>query len=88
MPHYCYILYSAQLDKYYIGETTDLSNRIEMHNIGFSSFTSKVNDWKLYLAIKCTDRPLALKIEAHIKRMKSRKYIENLKRFPEILNKR
>jgi putative endonuclease len=85
--HYCYIIYSAHLDKYYVGETSDFSNRIEMHNIGFSTFTSKAKDWKLYLLIPCPDKPIALKIEAHIKSMKSRKYIENLARYPEMLAK-
>jgi putative endonuclease len=85
MLHYCYILYSVQLNKYYVGETSDFSNRIEMHNIGFSTFTSKAKDWKLHLLIPCPDKSVALKIESHIKSMKSRKYIENLGRYPDIV---
>src|SRR5688572_2500572 len=85
--HYCYTIYSAQLDKYYVGETSDFSNRIEMHNSGFSTFTSKAKDWKLHLLIPCPDKVVALKIEAHIKSMKSRKYIEDLGRYPEMHSK-
>jgi len=84
MPHYCYIIYSDRLDKYYIGETSDFSNRLTMHNVGFSPFTSRANDWKLYLLIPCPDRAVALQVEAHIKSMKSRRYIENLARYPEM----
>jgi putative endonuclease len=79
---YCvYILYSKRLDKYYIGETMDLSKRVDEHNIGFynNSFTSKTNDWKVFLQIECLDRSQARKIESHIKKMKSLKYIQDLK---------
>ena len=81
-----YILYSEILSSYYIGETEDLRNRIDQHNLGFyvSAFTKKANDWKLYYFIKCSSRSQARRIEAHIKRMKSKKYLKDLKRFPEI----
>src|SRR5688572_11097688 len=87
MTHYCYIIYSAKLNKIYIGETSDVSTRIQMHNSGFSPFTSRANDWELYYLIPCDDKAIALKIEANIKSMKSRKYIENLTKYPEIVEK-
>ncbi|MGB6084320.1 GIY-YIG nuclease family protein [Moheibacter sp.] len=30
--HWVYIIYSTELDTYYIGETSDLDRRIEWHN--------------------------------------------------------
>jgi putative endonuclease len=87
MTHFCYIIHSSKLDKFYIGETNDFSKRLQMHNIGFSPFTSRANDWRLHLIITCDDKAMALKIEAHIKSMKSRKYIENLTRYPEMVSK-
>ena len=87
MPHYCYILRSVSLDKFYIGETGDFSKRVEMHNAGFSTFTSKAKDWELYLLIPCPDKSTALKVEFHIKSMKSSRYIENLARYPEMREK-
>jgi putative endonuclease len=67
----------------------DLSKRVDEHNIGFynNSFTSKTNDWKVFLQIECLDRSQARKIESHIKKMKSLKYIQDLKKHPEIILK-
>ena len=83
---FVYILYSKGLEKYYIGETLDLEERIKQHNSGFyeTGYTKQVSDWELFCSITCKDRTQARKIEAHIKKMKSKAYIQNLKKYPEI----
>jgi putative endonuclease len=73
---YVYIIYSATIDKFYIGYTTDLQKRHEAHNSGISTFTSKAKDWKLKYSEKYETRELAMKREREIKSKKSRKYIE------------
>ena len=87
----CYILQSKNLDKFYIGYTTDsIENRIEKHNIGFygvKKYTYTVDDWELFYSILCESRVQAIRIEQHIKKMKSRIYIHNLKKYPEITKK-
>ena len=87
--HFVYIIYSAELDSYYIGETSDLPLRIQWHTQKEfpSSFTAKATDWKLFYQIECNDIIQARKIEKHLKAMKSRKYLENLKTYPEISQK-
>jgi len=84
--YYVYILYSPSVKQYYIGETQDLPTRLLQHNDGLysGSFTKRADDWIVFHSIKCESRVLVRKIEAHVKNMKSRKYLENLKRFPEI----
>lgn len=84
--HYVYILQSRLTKDYYIGQTEDIETRINQHNSGFYSkaYTSKITDWKLFYAIKCISVTQAIKIENHIKRMKSRKYIESIQKYPEI----
>ncbi|WP_366941683.1 GIY-YIG nuclease family protein [Flavobacterium sp.] len=42
---YTYILYSASLDIYYKGFTTDIDKRTEYHISGKSKYTSKSKDW-------------------------------------------
>ncbi len=81
-----YIIYSETIDKFYIGESIDLEQRLEEHNMGFydSAFTKKANDWSLFYTIHCESRLQARKIEIHIKKMKSKVYIQNLKKYPEI----
>jgi len=89
MQHCVYIIYSNDLGKFYVGETSDLNKRLEEHKTGFyvNSFTSKAQDWVLFFQIVCGSKNQAVKIEKHIKNMKSTIYIRNLKKYPEIAQK-
>ena len=83
---YIYILYSKNIDAFYIGQTIDLNKRILEHNSKYydNTFTAKANDWILYYSMECDSRKQAILIESHIKRMKNRKYYESLKIHPDI----
>ena len=87
--HFVYIIYSAVLDKFYVGETSNLSKRVVWHNSKeFShSYTVIANDWVVFLSFECESIGIARKIETHIKNMKSRKYFESLKLYPEMIEK-
>ena len=78
---FVYIIYSSSLDKFYIGSTTDLEARLMQHNSSFfkQSYTAKTNDWELFYSIECDTLTQSLRIEKHLKQMKSRKYILSLK---------
>ncbi len=85
--HHVYILYSKTLDRFYIGNTDLLpEKRLEQHNSSFNSgsFTTKGIPWILFLEIPCQSRLQARQVELHIKKMKSRKYINNLKQYSEM----
>jgi putative endonuclease len=83
-----YILHSKTLNRYYIGFTTDLETRLEFHkNAESQKFTAKADDWNVFLIIDCQSKLQGLSIEKHIKNMKSKTYIENLKKYPEIIVK-
>ena len=86
---YFYILYSAKIDKYYVGSCLDLSKRLIEHNTKehISSFTRRSDDWIVYFSISDLSYSQSRQIEAHVKRMKSRKYIENIKLYPSIIEK-
>ena len=85
---YVYIIYSASIDKYYIGMCRyDVEERIRKHNntfYGTAHFTAQATDWKLFLSIEVPDEAHAVRLERKIKKMKSRKYIENLKKYKEL----
>jgi putative endonuclease len=88
MENCVYILYSASISKYYIGFTQNLDLRLEFHkNSDGRKFTAKAKDWKLFFRIDCNSKAQGLCIESHIKKMKSKKYIENLKQYPEMVYK-
>jgi len=80
-----YILYSEMLDRYYVGSSRDFATRLAHLDKDLGrGFTAKAADWKAFLVIDNLEYRQARSVESHIKRMKSRKYIEDLKRFPEI----
>jgi putative endonuclease len=68
---YIYIIYSAKLDRYYVGYTADIEVRIVQHNSGLSSYTSKANDWKLVYKEQFTTREEAHKRELALKTKKA-----------------
>jgi putative endonuclease len=84
-----YILYSKSIDRFYTGSCKDLDKRLNQHlnNKFEKSFTSKTSDWEIYHVIEKLEYSQARKIEKHIKKMKSKKYVQNLKRYPEIIEK-
>ncbi len=71
-----YILYSAKIDRYYVGHTENISIRLKQHNEGISTYTSKATDWILMYSENFSSRVDAHKRELEIKSKKSRKYIE------------
>src|SRR5687767_9203074 len=76
-----YILFSASLNKYYYGITTEaVESRLQKHNTSAygTHFTSAANDWNVCLVIPCDSFRIARKIELYVKRMKSRKFIKKI----------
>ena len=75
---YVYILYSEKLNKYYIGSCVKLDIRLRQHNLGHSKFTSVGVPWIVVYSEEYSVLSEARRRELQIKRMKSRKYIEEL----------
>ena len=87
----CYILYSKSAGNFYTGICQDdLADRLDKHNNHFYSpknFTAIARDWELYIRIDTENVKHARRIELKIKSMKSSKYIRNLKKYPELVQK-
>ena len=75
---FMYILFSEKVNKYYIGACKDLERRLHEHNIGHSKFTSTGIPWQIKYKEAFETVQEAKRRELAIKKMKSRKYIENL----------
>ena len=86
MTYQVYILYSESTDKYYVGQTEDMEVRLVLHNTGeFAGSSTKFGiPWIIYHTIECESRTQSLAIESHIKKMKSVKYYQSLKLYPDI----
>ena len=85
-----YILYSTKLDRFYTGCTSDIDLRFDKHKTHFfgnTVFTSKADDWEIFLTLYCASEKQAKAVELHIKKMKSKTFIQNLKMYPELISK-
>jgi len=69
--------------------SNDLNVRLDFHlnPIETRKFTAKAKDWTLFIAIDKLSKNQANNIEKHIKKMKSKIYIQNLLKYPEIIEK-
>jgi len=72
MPHFVYILYSLSLNKFYIGFTSNLEERIIRHNQKSKGFTGRVDDWELKYSEEFSSKEEAIFRERQIKNWKSR----------------
>ena len=78
MQHCTYILYSRTRDRYYIGSTSDMEERLNRHNAGATPSTKTGRPWEIVYREEYATKSEALKRENQIKRQKSRIYIEQL----------
>jgi len=75
---YTYVIYSASRDRYYVGSTSNLQERLLKHNANHKGFTGKAGDWKIVHSEEFASKTEALTREKQIKSWKSRKMIEKL----------
>ena len=76
--YHTYILHSPLLDKFYVGHTNDLEERILRHNRGGDKYTSKGQPWILVYKEEYHTKELAYKREREIKNWKRKKMIQKL----------
>ena len=83
MKYYVYILYSPSKDRYYIGQTQDIEDRILRHNTGRSKSTKYGIPWNLVYIKEFGTRSEAMIYENKLKSEKSKKYIDELIEKPD-----
>jgi putative endonuclease len=78
MSYFLYILYSSNLDRYYIGSCADVKVRLVRHNAGATPSTKPGRPWVVVYTENFNLKTESLKRENYLKKLKSRIYIENL----------
>ena len=73
-----YILQSEATGSYYVGQTQDVHKRLLRHNAGGNSSTRSARPWVLKFHQEFATRSEATKAERHIKRQKSRHFIQRV----------
>jgi putative endonuclease len=76
--YYTYILFSSDLNRYYIGYSSNVEERLAKHNNHHKGFTNAGNDWEIVFTRAFETKQEALSFERKIKSWKSRKMIEQL----------
>ncbi|WP_178989872.1 GIY-YIG nuclease family protein [Winogradskyella schleiferi] len=78
MKFYTYILFSEQLNRYYVGSTIEVDGRLERHLSSKKGYTAKAKDWEIKYYETYNTRSEAVKSELQIKKWKSRNMIQKL----------
>ncbi|MCB0478966.1 MAG: GIY-YIG nuclease family protein [Crocinitomicaceae bacterium] len=80
MKYFVYILYSPSINKYYVGQTTNIENRLKFHNSKEYNkiWTKRGIPWTLVYKEEYESRSESMQREKFIKKQKSRIYIEKL----------
>jgi len=77
MKGYVYIL-RTKGNHYYVGSTQDLNRRLYEHRIGKTKSLRKLSPFSLVFSQEYEDITTARKIEAKLKKFKSRRIIEKI----------
>ena len=67
--YYVYILKAVNFDKYYIGQTQNMEERLKRHNAGIENFSSKYKPWILVGYITKPTRAEAMALKTKIKNL-------------------
>ena len=79
--YYVYVLKSDAYNRIYIGQTENLSKRMERHNQGWVKSTKPYRPWKLLFFEEVDSREHALKRERFWKQSNNRMKIRSMKFF-------
>ena len=78
MPYFVYIIYSTKLDRYYIGSTSNVEERLKKHNHIHKGYTKAGQPWILVYHETWNLKSAALAREKQLKNWKNRDRIKNL----------
>ena len=76
--YYTYILFSESINKYYVGNTEDLTDRLKRHNAGEGKFTKRGVPWNLKCSFKCNTRSEAIILENKIKKRGVKRFLQDM----------
>ena len=81
MKYFVYILFSASIQKFYIGQTQNIADRIKRHNAGSENFTSKGVPWELVWCTSKDSRSEAIILERKLKNLKQVRLVKFIQKY-------
>ena len=76
--YYVYVIVNRE-GKIYIGQTKDITKRLNDHNKGWSKYTRGKGEWKILFIERYNTRREAIRRERYLKSGKGREYIREIK---------
>ena len=73
-----YAIYSEKIDCIYIGQTSNLEQRLRSHNEYAKGFTARADDWIIIYSEEYSTRTEALKRERQLKTGSGRRFLRDL----------
>ncbi len=73
---YTYVLYSQNFDRFYVGQTNNISFRLERHNAGLVKSTKHYIPWKLVYFEEFHSRSEAMIREKQLKSHRGKDFIK------------
>ncbi len=77
MDYVVYILYSQKRSRYYVGQTQNITKRLERHNKGLVKSTKSGVPWDLVTTIYVENRSEALLLEKRIKKRGAKRFLKD-----------
>ena len=81
MSYFVYILYSPSTDSYYKGQTSNLEERLSIHNSGYEKATKYGAPWQLVWSATKETRGEALKLERKLKNLSRKRTIQLIEKY-------
>ncbi|MCH8475519.1 MAG: GIY-YIG nuclease family protein [Opitutales bacterium] len=76
--YFTYILKSSSNNRYYIGYSSDLDERLQKHNAGYSKATKSGVPWNIVWSHSFDSKSDAIKLEKWLKKMKSAEFLDKV----------
>ena len=74
-----YILFSGQLQKYYIGYTSkNVQDRLKEHLYNHKGFTAKAKDWNVIYKLERNSKSEAIMLERKIKKRGAKRFLNEI----------
>ena len=81
MTYHVYILYSEAFDKYYIGQSKNVFERIHLHNNGSVKSTKPYLPWTIHWYCKKNSRSEAIILERKLKNLNRKRLMEFVAKY-------
>ncbi len=76
--YYTYILFSEKVNRYYVGSTQDIEERLNRHKGGHSKSTKGKGPWPLLTSFSFESRSEAMPLETKIKKRGAKRYLDDI----------